>query len=68
LFTSHHFNLDPSDPNFKRTEAMETILQEKQKRRAEGRDKRDEPKVCLQPSLTSDLCHLELELIFISFQ
>nr|SVE85364.1 EOG090X0289 [Daphnia pulicaria] len=33
LFTSHHFNLDPSDPNFKKTEAMETILQEKQKRR-----------------------------------
>lgn len=37
MFTSHHYNLDPSDPNFKRTEAMETILQEKQKRR------KDEP-------------------------
>lgn len=33
LFTSHHFNLDPSDSNFKKTEAMETILLEKQKRR-----------------------------------
>nr|SVE75624.1 EOG090X0289 [Daphnia hispanica] len=33
LFTSHHFNLDPSDTNFKKTEAMETILLEKQKRR-----------------------------------
>ena len=33
LFTSHHFNLDPSDSNFKKTEAMETILIEKQKRR-----------------------------------
>ena len=34
LYTSHHFNLDPSDPNFKKTEAMEAILQEKQRRRA----------------------------------
>nr|SVE76257.1 EOG090X0289 [Daphnia longispina] len=42
LFTSHHFNLDPSDPNFKKTEAMETILQEKQKRR------KDEPEVTNQ--------------------
>nr|SVE74993.1 EOG090X0289 [Daphnia dolichocephala] len=36
LFTSHHFNLDPSDTNFKKTEAMETILREKQKRRQDN--------------------------------
>lgn len=33
LFNSHHFNVDPSDPNFKRTKAMEKIVAEKQKRR-----------------------------------
>lgn len=33
LFTSHKFNVDPSDPNFKKTKAMETLIQEKQKRR-----------------------------------
>jgi len=46
LFTSHHFNLDPSDPNFKKTQAMEAILAEKQKRRNEGTDSlaTDEPK------------------------
>nr|SVE92883.1 EOG090X0289 [Moina brachiata] len=48
LYTSHHFNLDPSDPSFKKTEAMEAILQEKQRRRANTEtvpgDKQEEPK------------------------
>lgn len=33
LYTSHLFNLDPSDPNFKKTKAMEQILQEKARQR-----------------------------------
>lgn len=33
LFTSHHFAVDPSDPQYRKTKAMETILVERQKRR-----------------------------------
>lgn len=33
LYTSHLYNLDPSDPNFKKTKAMERVLEEKAKRR-----------------------------------
>ncbi|XP_077290002.1 ESF1 homolog [Arctopsyche grandis] len=33
LFTSHHYNIDPTDPNFKKTKAMDTLIQEKLKRR-----------------------------------
>jgi len=33
LFSSHLYNMDPSDPNFKKTKGMEAIITEKQKRR-----------------------------------
>ncbi|XP_018409771.1 PREDICTED: ESF1 homolog [Nanorana parkeri] len=33
MYTSHLYNLDPSDPNFKKTKAMERVLEEKAKRR-----------------------------------
>ncbi|KAJ7341634.1 hypothetical protein JRQ81_005969 [Phrynocephalus forsythii] len=33
MYTSHLFNLDPSDPNFKKTKAVEKILEEKARRR-----------------------------------
>lgn len=33
MYTSHLFNLDPSDPNFKKTKAMEKILEEKARQR-----------------------------------
>lgn len=33
MYTSHLFNLDPSDPNFKKTKAMEKILEEKTRQR-----------------------------------
>ncbi|KAL8173355.1 UNVERIFIED_CONTAM: pre-rRNA-processing protein esf1 [Gekko kuhli] len=36
MYTSHLFNLDPSDPNFKKTKAVEKILEEKARRRQQG--------------------------------
>ncbi|CAH1638128.1 unnamed protein product [Spodoptera littoralis] len=33
LYNSHLFNIDPSDPNFKKTKNMEKLIQEKLKRR-----------------------------------
>lgn len=33
LYTSHHFNIDPTDPHYKKTKGMEAIVQEKLKRR-----------------------------------
>ncbi|CAK1556372.1 unnamed protein product [Leptosia nina] len=33
LYESHHFNIDPTDPNFKKTKNMEKLIQEKLKRR-----------------------------------
>lgn len=35
MFTSHLFNLDPSHPSYKKTKATQSILTEKQRRRAE---------------------------------
>ncbi|XP_018319855.1 ESF1 homolog [Agrilus planipennis] len=34
LYSSHHFNLDPTDPHFKRTKGMELLVEEKLKRRS----------------------------------
>ncbi|XP_050300031.1 ESF1 homolog [Anthonomus grandis grandis] len=36
IFTSHHYNIDPTDPHYKKTKGMETLIQEKIKRRTEN--------------------------------
>ena len=33
LYTSHHFNIDPADPQFKATKATNELIKEKLKRR-----------------------------------
>ncbi|XP_062427541.1 ESF1 homolog [Rhea pennata] len=38
MFTSPLFNLDPSDPNFKKTKAVEKILEEKARRREQKQE------------------------------
>ncbi|XP_035154276.1 ESF1 homolog [Callithrix jacchus] len=40
MYTSHLFNLDPSDPNFKKTKAMEKILEEKARQREQKEQER----------------------------
>lgn len=35
LFTSHQFNIDPTDPQFKKTKSMQKIIDEKLKRKAD---------------------------------
>ncbi|XP_048204733.1 ESF1 homolog [Perognathus longimembris pacificus] len=39
MYTSHLFNVDPSDPNFKKTKAMEKILEEKARQREQKEQK-----------------------------
>lgn len=39
MYTSHLFNLDPSDPNFKKTKAMEKILEEKARHREQKEER-----------------------------
>ncbi|XP_065158130.1 ESF1 homolog [Atheta coriaria] len=38
LFTSHHYNIDPTDPHYKKTKNMDILISEKIKRRAEIED------------------------------
>lgn len=36
LFSSHHFNIDPADPRYRKTKGTEALIEEKLKRRADG--------------------------------
>lgn len=36
LFTSHHFNIDPADPHYRKTKGTEALVSEKLKRRADS--------------------------------
>ncbi|KAI1896880.1 hypothetical protein AGOR_G00099400 [Albula goreensis] len=42
MFTSHLYNLDPSDPSYRKTKATQSILEEKQRRRAEEQRTQEE--------------------------
>ncbi|XP_016325500.1 ESF1 homolog [Sinocyclocheilus anshuiensis] len=42
MFTSHLYNLDPSDPAYKKTKATQSILEEKQRRREERQHSQEE--------------------------
>lgn len=36
LYTSHHFNIDPADPHYRKTKGTEALVSEKLKRRADN--------------------------------
>lgn len=38
LYTSHHFNIDPADPQFRKTKGTEALMVEKLNRRQEEED------------------------------
>ncbi|GLV37118.1 uncharacterized protein CBL_02052 [Carabus blaptoides fortunei] len=38
LYSSHHFNIDPTDPHYRKTKGMEALITEKLKRRTEETD------------------------------
>ncbi|MGH0123818.1 UNVERIFIED_CONTAM: hypothetical protein FKN15_029940 [Acipenser sinensis] len=42
IYTSHLFNLDPSDPRFKKTKATQSIVEEKMRQREEQQQSREE--------------------------
>lgn len=42
MFTSHLYNLDPSDPGYKKTKATQSIVDEKQRRREEKQQKQEQ--------------------------
>ncbi|CAG7830713.1 unnamed protein product [Allacma fusca] len=52
LYLSHHFNVDPSDPNFKKTKGMEALVSEKQKRRLTGVRNKDSATSADTPVIT----------------
>jgi len=58
LFTSHHFAVDPSDPQYRKTKAMESIIEERQKRRetqektTQAREEKGEQSQRRDPSLS----------------
>lgn len=59
LYSSASYNIDPSDPNFKRTNAMDDLINEKQKRRQENKsdiiDQNLSKKSKLDPELSQSL-------------
>ncbi|XP_018118287.1 ESF1 homolog isoform X2 [Xenopus laevis] len=42
MYTSHFYNIDPSDPSYKKTKAMGRVLEEKARRREKEQDSRSE--------------------------
>ncbi|KAJ8952407.1 hypothetical protein NQ318_014499 [Aromia moschata] len=45
IFSSHHFNIDPTDPHFKKTKGMEALIGEKLKRRNNSQSEETSTKI-----------------------
>lgn len=55
LFTSHHFNIDPTDPHYKKTKGMEILVNEKLKRRNNDSVESDTKKPKLESKKDAEL-------------
>lgn len=58
LFTSHHFNIDPTDSHYKKTKGMELIINEKLKRRND-----DDTEINMKKPKTDSKRNAELSLL-----
>ncbi|XP_073528309.1 ESF1 homolog [Phyllobates terribilis] len=54
MYTSHLYSVDPSDPNFKKTKAMDKVLEEKARRREREQNSYTETVKRLQEKLKAD--------------
>ncbi|KYN00396.1 PREDICTED: ESF1 homolog [Cyphomyrmex costatus] len=62
LFTSHHFNIDPADPHYRKTKGTEALINEKLKRRAENEAHTENDKQFKKPK-TDEKLPMELQAL-----
>ncbi|XP_011875572.1 PREDICTED: ESF1 homolog [Vollenhovia emeryi] len=55
LFTSHHFNIDPADPHYRKTKGTEALIKEKLKRRADNETREEKDKQSKKPKTDGKL-------------
>lgn len=62
LFTSHHFNIDPADPHYRKTKGTEALVNEKLKRRIDDETHAEDNKQFKKPR-TSEKLSTELQAL-----
>ncbi|XP_046431086.1 ESF1 homolog [Neodiprion fabricii] len=56
LYSSHHYNIDPADPRYRKTKGTEALIEEKLKRRTDGKlDQDPEKKIKTDKKLNAEL-------------
>ncbi|OXU22411.1 hypothetical protein TSAR_016463 [Trichomalopsis sarcophagae] len=70
LFTSHHYNIDPADPHYRKTKGTEALVSEKLKRRSENdKDvKKEEKSTAKDKNATSPKVNAELNTLIKSIK
>ncbi|XP_046749064.1 ESF1 homolog [Diprion similis] len=59
LYSSHHYNIDPADPRYRKTKGTEALIEEKLKRRADGKlEQGTEKKIKTDKKLNAELTAL----------
>lgn len=61
LFTSHHFNIDPADPHYRKTKGTETLVSEKLKRRADDEARVEDVSKMIDILVNRDICLLRFK-------